>query len=61
MSSLRGRRLKGKGREREFYAREKREGRGARGGKEGNACQKAIVFAIQPTNYLCKDNATVND
>ena len=44
-----------------------REGnaRGARGGREGgrerNACQETIVFAIPPTNYVCKNNATVND
>ena len=35
--------------------------RGARGGREGNACQETIVFAIPPTNYVCKINATVND
>ena len=45
----------------EFKAREKREGRGALGGREGNACQETIVFAIRPNNYVCKNNATVND
>ena len=37
--------------------------RGARGGGggKGNACQETIVFAIPPTNYVCKNNATVND
>ena len=40
-----------------------RETQGAReeGGREGNACQETIVFAIPPTNYVCKNNATVND
>ena len=38
-----------------------RSARGARGGREGNACQETIVFAIPPTNYVCKNNATVND
>ena len=40
-----------------------REVRGARkeGGREGNACQETIVFTIPPTNYVCKNNATVND
>ena len=41
--------------------REKRAGRGARGGREGNACRETIVLAIPPTNYVCKINATVND
>ena len=50
-----------KGREWEFKAREKREGRGARGGRLGNACQETIVFAIPPSNYVCKNNTTVND
>ena len=50
-----------KSREVEFKAREKREGRGARGGREGNACQETIVFAIRPNNYVCKNNAAVND
>ena len=59
VSSLRGRRLKGKGK----GVLGARETRGAReeGGKEGNACQETIVFAIPPTNYVCKNNATVND
>ena len=39
----------------------KREGRSARGEREGNACQETIVFAIPPTNYVCKNNTTVND
>ena len=39
-------------------ARETR-GRGARGGREVN--QEAIVFAIPPTNNICKNNITVND
>ena len=58
-SSLRGRRLKGKGKE----VLGARETRGAReeGEREGNACQETIVFAIPPTNYVCKNNATVND
>ena len=57
--SLRGRRLKGKGK----GILGARETRGAREeeGKEGNACQETIVFAIPPTNYVCKNNATVND
>ena len=57
--SLRGRRLKGKGK----GVLGARETRGAReeGGREGNACQETIVFAIPPTNYVCKNNATVND
>ena len=50
-----------KRREVEFKAGEKREGSGARGGREGNAFQETIVFAIPPNNYLCKYNATVND
>ena len=50
--SLRGRRLKRKGKG--VKAREKREGRSARGGKEGNASQETIVFDIPPTNYVCK-------
>ena len=50
-----------KRREVEFKAGEKREGWGARGGREGNACQETIVFAIPPNNYLCKNNATLND
>ena len=59
MTSLRGRRLKGKGK----GVLGARETRGAReeGGKEENACQETIVFAIPPTNYVCKNNATVND
>ena len=59
MISLRGRRLKGKGK----GVWSARETRGAREeeGKEGNACQETIVFAILPTNYVCKNNATVND
>ena len=32
-----------------------------RGGREGNACQETIVFAIPPTNYVSKNNTTVND
>ena len=57
--SLRGRRLKGKGK----GVLGARETRGARegGGREGNTCQETIVFAIPPTNYICKNNATVND
>ena len=57
--SLRGRRLKGKGK----GVLGVRETRGAREekGKEGNACQETIVFAIPPTNYVCKNNTTVND
>ena len=38
--SLRGKRLKGKGRE--FWVREK----GERGGREGNACEETIVFLV---------------
>ena len=59
LPSLRGRRLKGKGK----GVLGARETRGAReeGGEEGNACQETIVFAISPTNYVCKNNATVND
>ena len=58
-ASLRGRHLKGKGK----GVLGARETRGAReeGGEEGNACQETIVFAIPPTNYVCKNNATVND
>ena len=58
-TSLRGRRLKGK----EKGVLGSRETRGAReeGGREGNACQETIVFGIPPTNYVCKNNATVND
>ena len=58
-NSLLGRRLKGKGK----GVLGARETRGAREeeGKEGNACQETIVFAIPPTNYVCKNNATVND
>ena len=57
--SLRGRRLKGKGK----GLLGSRETRGAReeGGRERNACQETIVFAIPPTNYVCKNNTTVND
>ena len=40
-----------------FGVRGKREEKG----KEGNACQETIVFAIPPSNYVCKNNATVND
>ena len=58
-ASLRGRRLKGKGKG-VLGARETREAR-EEGGEEGNACQETIVFAIPPTNYVCKNNATVND
>ena len=59
LHSLRGRRLKGKGK----GVWSARETRGAREeeGKEGNACQETIVFAIPPTNYVFKNNATVND
>ena len=57
--SLRGRRLKGKGK-RVLAARETRGAREEKG-KEGNACHETIVFAIPPTNYVCKNNATVND
>ena len=59
LRSLRGRRLKGKGK----GVLGARETRGAReeGEREGNACQETIVFAIPPTNYVCKNNATVND
>ena len=58
VTSLRGRRLKGKGK----GVLGSRETRGAReeGRWEGNACQETIVFAIPPTNYVCKNNATVN-
>ena len=65
--SLRGRRLKGKGkgvlgaRETRGEKREGRNAKGARGGREGNACQETTVFAIPPTNYVFKNNATVND
>ena len=50
--SLRGRRLEGKGK----GVLGARETRGAREeeGKGGNACQETIVFAIPPTNYVCK-------
>ena len=61
-TSLRGRRLKGKGKGgfgREGNARGARGGR--EGGREGNACQETIVFTIPPTNYVCKSNTTVND
>ena len=61
-ANLRGRGLKGKGKGvfgREGNARGVRGGR--EGGREGNACQETIVFAIPPTNYVCKNNATVND
>ena len=54
--SLHGRRLKGKGKG-VWARREAREEEG----REGNACQETIVFAIPPTNYVCKNNATVND
>ena len=56
---LRGRRLKGKGK----GVLGARETPGVREeeGKEGNACQETIVFAIPPTNYVCKNNAIVND
>ena len=59
LGSLRGRRLKGKGK----GVLGSRETRGVREeeGREGNACQEAIVFAIPPTNYVCKNNATVKD
>ena len=57
--SLRGRRLKGKGKG-ILGARETRQAREEEG-KEGNAFQETIVFAIPPTNYVCKKNATVND
>ena len=58
-ASLCGRRLKGKGKE----VWGARETRGAReeGGRKENACQETIVLAIPPTNYVCKNNATVND
>ena len=59
VNSLRGRRLKGKGKG-VLGAREKRGAREEEG-REGNACQETIVFAISPTNYVCKNNATVND
>ena len=54
LHSLRGRRLKGKGK----GLLGARETRGAREeeGKEENACQETIVFAIPPTNYVCKNN-----
>ena len=57
-TSLGGGRLKGKGK----GVLGARGTRGAReeGGREGNACQ-TIVFAIPPTNYVCTNNATVND
>ena len=58
-SSLHGRHLKGKGK----GVLGARETPGAReeGGSEGHACQETTVFAIPPTNYVCKNNATVND
>ena len=51
-------RLKGKGKG--VLGAGKRAGR-ARGGREGNSSQETIVFVIPPTNYVCKNNATVND
>ena len=57
--NLRGRRFKGKGNG-VLGARETR-GAHEEGGREGNGCQETIVFAILPTNYECKNNATVND
>ena len=59
VANLRGRRLKGKGK----GVLGARETRGAReeGGRKGNACQETIVFAIPPTNYVFKNNSTVND
>ena len=57
--SLLGRHLKGKGK----GVLGARETRGVReeGGRGGYACQETIVFAIPPTNYVCKNNTTVND
>ena len=57
--SLRGRRLKGKGKG--VWGARETQGAREEGGREGNACQDTIVFAIPPTNYVCKNNATVND
>ena len=53
--SVRDRLLKRKGR----GVSGARETRGARkeGGNEENASQETIVFAIPPTNYVCKNNA----
>ena len=59
-SSLRSSHLKGEGKE-VLGARKTRGAREEGGGREGNACQETIVFPIPPTNYVCKDNATVND
>ena len=59
MPSLRGRRLKGKGKG-VLGARET-QGEREEVGREGNTCQETIVFASSPTNYVCKNNATVND
>ena len=54
-SSLRGSRFKRKGKgvlgARQTLRARKEEG------SEGNACQETIVFAIPPTNYVCKNNA----
>ena len=59
--SLHGRCLKGNlGKGGQGSGREE-NARGARGGREGNASQETIVFTIPPTNYVCKNNATVND
>ena len=49
-----------KGKEKGAFGRE-RKAWGVGGGREGNACKETIVFAIPPTNYECKSNATVND
>ena len=56
MTSLHGRRSKGKGNG--IMARDHAQGRR----EEGNACREAIVFAILPTNLKNnKNNAIVND
>ena len=56
LCSLRGRRLKGKGKG--SMARDHARGRR----EEGNACKETIVFAIPPTKLKNnKNNATVND
>ena len=57
--SLRGRRLKGKGKG-VLGARETWQAREEEG-KEGNAFQETIVFTILPTNNVYRNNATVND
>ena len=54
VGSLRGRRLKRKGKG-VLGTRETREARKEEG-SEGNACQETIAFDIPPTNYVCKNN-----